>query len=1548
MRRKIFKKSISLILSVLFLLSMFPSNIVNAEEITEKIVKEIIVSRMPYKTAYAENSDTLDVTGGELEVLYEDSSTEKVSMTLDMITGFDNTVVGKQELTVTYLGCIAAFEVEVLEQTEADISEIEKYSEGTVLKTAEAQPKQSDFAGGNGTEASPYLISNYDQLNNMRNYLSAHFKLTKDIVIPEDNQSWTPIGTLSEPFTGTFDGAGHTITGLRINLQDSKDSYNYAGFFGYIDSGSVRNLGLVNADIYVYSSADKPKVYTGGIAGYVTKGNISGSYCTGNIQVSVKSPYGNSVYAGGITGYLEGDLLKCHNDAAVTVSSSSEKYGINYVNVYAGGNTGYINGNLTDCYNTGDIQGAAYSRYSSSIAYVGGISGNVSAVCEIQNCYNTGDIISQAESPIRESSLSDVYAFAGGITGRIDKNGSISGCSNEGLVSAEAKATATIGYAHAGGIAGTAYDNCIVSDCQNSGTIVSDVLSNISNTYGIDTMYAFSRSGGIVGYGENGCSFYSCRNTGELTSKVASVHSLGFAYTGGIVASVNSCTVEDCQNSGKITAVSQEQASDISMPTENYAYAGGIAGYISGKIANCNNSGDFDVISSSLDEDYAYIGGIAGYLDGTIQNCSNSGHASALSGDFGYAGGAAGDAHGLIANCSNSGSFEIHSYDRAYAGGIAGRIENNSTENNSIENCYNTGKISATSQTTSNMPCVSYAGGIAGFIADSTVSRCYNSGETYTYVSSSAKYNAYVYAYSGGISGYMMSKGKIIDCYNTGDSTAEALRRFVYYTYAGGILGYGYNSYGSIENCYNTGTLIAALNSGGIAGFVQQGSIKNCYYLDNISVGIGKGSGNTKACTINDMQKESTYAGFDFNTVWTMKGSESYLLPELQGMEQEGGKTLTSIELTSIPAKTKYLQGKDNLDVTGGKLTLKYSDGTSEIIDLSADMVSGFDNTKTGSQTLTINYGGKTTSYDIEITAKSLSRIEVSTLPDKTKYFQNKDNLDVTGGKITLYYNNGTSEIINLTSGMVSGFDNSTVGIKTLTVTYGGKSTTYKIEIVKSTENEFAGGDGTKDNPYLVSTKEHLNNVRKYPSAYFKLLNDIDISSISNWEPIGNSYEKFTGNFDGSGHAVYGLKINVSEAEDISYFGLFGYVKDGVIKNLGVMNSEISVEASGSNYDLSVYTGGIAGSINNTTVENCCFDGNITVSANSLCKDDYAAASVSAGGISGSVYEGSLISKCYNSGNITATSESVSSYDYSYAGGIAGNLYAGEIKNCYNVGNMYSDGYSGGISGKTEGNENNPMGKIINCYNIGEIMSTDYYSGGISGAVYGSAENCYYLDTISKGTESGFGDMTSCTLEEMKQQKTFEGFDFKTVWTMDGNTGYLLPKLRGMSTVFTESLYSIEISTLPDKTEYSYGNDKLDVTGGRVTLNYNSGRSEIIDLTADMVSGFDINKTGRQTLTVTYEGKTAAFEITVIYIDHEHNYENGACTECGALDPAYKIGDVNMDGVINIYDVTLIQIYIAKLDINDKFSKALADLNNNDIIDISDVTSVQKIIAKLK
>ncbi|MBQ6552958.1 MAG: tyrosine-protein phosphatase [Clostridia bacterium] len=77
---------------------------------------------------------------------------------------------------------------------------------------------------------------------------------------------------------------------------------------------------------------------------------------------------------------------------------------------------------------------------------------------------------------------------------------------------------------------------------------------------------------------------------------------------------------------------------------------------------------------------------------------------------------------------------------------------------------------------------------------------------------------------------------------------------------------------------------------------------------------------------------------------------------------------VTGIEVTP-PTKVSYVEGREELDLAGGKLTVSYGDGDSEVIDLTADMVSGFDNTAFGPQTLTVRYNGFTASFDIEIIA---------------------------------------------------------------------------------------------------------------------------------------------------------------------------------------------------------------------------------------------------------------------------------------------------------------------------------------------------------------------------------------------------------------------------------------------------------------------------------------------------------------------------------------------------------------------------------------------------
>ena len=100
-----------------------------------------------------------------------------------------------------------------------------------------------------GTENNPFLIFTEAQLRKVGTEtgtgwtLSAHYKLENNITLT--GGAWTPIGAGSTPFRGTFDGGGYTITGITIN----NPTTNNQGMFGYIEGGTVKNLGLINVSI---------------------------------------------------------------------------------------------------------------------------------------------------------------------------------------------------------------------------------------------------------------------------------------------------------------------------------------------------------------------------------------------------------------------------------------------------------------------------------------------------------------------------------------------------------------------------------------------------------------------------------------------------------------------------------------------------------------------------------------------------------------------------------------------------------------------------------------------------------------------------------------------------------------------------------------------------------------------------------------------------------------------------------------------------------------------------------------------------------------------------------------------------------------------------------------------------------------------------------------------------------------------------------------------------------------------------------------------------
>ena len=533
--------------------------------------------------------------------------------------------------------------------------------------------------------------------------------------------------------------------------------------------------------------------------------------------------------------------------------------------------------------------------------------------------------------------------------------------------------------------------------------------------------YSYSYAGGIAGY--NGGTISNCYNAGRVSASSSSSSS---SYVGGI-AGYNGGTIRDCYNTGSVSATATS--------TSSSSHAGGIAGYNGGTISNCYNTGSASASVSASSSD-SFAGGIAGdnSYGGTIRDCYNTGSVSATAtstSSSSHAGGIAGHNSGTISNCYNTGSVSsTASYSSSYVGGIAGY------NGGTISNCYNTGSVSATATSTSSS---SRAGGIAGYNGyDGTISNCYNTGS----VSSSSSYS-----YAGGIAGLNFNGGNggtIRNCYNAGSVSASSSSR----SNAGGIAGW---NDGTIRDCYNIGSISSSSYAGGIAGYNREGgTISNCYYLNIIAKGVGGGTDNTVSCTLKQMTQQDTFVGFDFDTVWTMEGNEDYLYPELQNVPMQFEKELASISVTP-PTKTEYLEGKEQLDVTGGKLTLTYNNGTTEEIDLAADMVSGFDNAKVGKQTLTVTYQGKTTTLEVEIIAKSLDGIAVTAPPTKTTYLEGKDKLDVTGGKLTLTYNNGTTEVIDLAADMVSGFDNTKVGKQTLTVTYQGKTTTFEVEIIAVT-----------------------------------------------------------------------------------------------------------------------------------------------------------------------------------------------------------------------------------------------------------------------------------------------------------------------------------------------------------------------------------------------------------------------------------------------------------------------------------------------------------------
>ena len=272
-------------------------------------------------------------------------------------------------------------------------------------------------------------------------------------------------------------------------------------------------------------------------------------------------------------------------------------------------------------------------------------------------------------------------------------------------------------------------------------------------------------------------------------------------------------------------------------------------------------------------------------------------------------------------------------------------------------------------------------------------------------------------------------------------------------------------------------------------------------------------------------------------------------------------------------------------------------------------------------------------------------------------------------------------------------------------------------------------GNGTQENPYQIYSAADLlwfaqavNDGQTDACAI--LCDNIDLSGIETWTPIGSESTPYIGTFDGQGYTISGMTIENAE----SYSGLFGNVT-GTVKNFTVTGS-ITITGD----ETVSRVGGAVGSLGTAsaggTVSGVTSGVDITVSAG----NDHI------GGVVGSMPENSspTVENCIYTGKITVTAAAGS------VAGIVGYIRTGTIQNCANQGSISVDVGGTGSVGGILGYCNNGGIYIRNCYNTGAISAdgTDNV-GAIVGQNKGTqatVSNCYYL---TGSANQGQGQLTT-------------------------------------------------------------------------------------------------------------------------------------------------------------------------------------------------------------
>lgn len=249
-----------------------------------------------------------------------------------------------------------------------------------------------EFSGGAGTAGNPYLLATAADLNRLSEQRSAclakHFKQTADVNL---TGIWTPVGDYVSSFTGSYDGGGHTITGLSV---DTSVRMGYLGLFGRLGTGAVVQHLTVEGRI------------TGDLAGTTNAGLVAGNASHAELtDVHARGTVTGNSRLGGVTGLATYEATITQSSADVDVTGETQ----------VGGLVGYLQGSTI----SQSYAGGAVAATMNSSGLAGGLTsgGSIygSAYAVIQNSYATGPVSGAATgTPVGTNGIGGIIGSAPG------------------------------------------------------------------------------------------------------------------------------------------------------------------------------------------------------------------------------------------------------------------------------------------------------------------------------------------------------------------------------------------------------------------------------------------------------------------------------------------------------------------------------------------------------------------------------------------------------------------------------------------------------------------------------------------------------------------------------------------------------------------------------------------------------------------------------------------------------------------------------------------------------------------------------------------------------------------------------------------------------------------------------------------------------------------------------------------------------------------------------------------------------------------------------